>query len=260
MNKYEMRTCGIRRSGNYAIIYWLMAHFPKGVYNSFNLVPGQNPVIDGEMIFTIDNHSQMISFDRNAEKDIFFSYESIDLTKVQGNLGSLIPDKVQAIGKSEKEFDLLILRDPFNLMASICQYRFRCKHLAKDIYCGIKINGLRLWKMYAEEALDRTNYFNEKIVVLFNKWFTSKTYRRELCSKLGLRFTDKDIDFVSGKGSSFDRTSYQGKGHEMKVLERWKHFADVPQFKACFEDKEIWNMSDEIFGRIPGTEILKEKK
>ena len=118
MNRHEIRTCGIRRSDNHPILYWLMAHFPDGIYHEFNLLPGQSLVTDGSMSFIRDNYSKTKVFNKDTEKDIIYSYESIELPKLQGDLGSLVPNRVQTIGKSEKEFDLLILRDPFNLAAS----------------------------------------------------------------------------------------------------------------------------------------------
>ncbi len=259
MNRYEIRTCGIRRSGNHPIAYWLMAHFKAGIYYEFNLLPGQSPVTDGNMPFIVNNYSKTKVFNKHVYKDILYSYESIELPKVHGTLGSLVPNRVQALEESEKEFDILILRDPFNLAASWWKNRIDRKHKMKDILKGIKKVVLRRWKMYAAEVLGKTNYLEKKTVILFNKWFEDKAYRRGISEKLGLDFVDNGVDFVSGAGggSSFDGVSYSGRGQEMSVLERWKNFVDILQFRDFFCDEELWEMSEKIFGKIPGTEILK---
>jgi hypothetical protein len=49
---------------------------------------------------------------------------------------------------------------------------------------------------------------------------------------------------------------FEGRANEMKVLERWHHFADDRDFRQLFYDRELLELSEKIFGGIPGTECL----
>lgn len=57
-------------------------------------------------------------------------------------------------------------------------------------------------------------------------------------------------------GSSFDRLAMQNRANHMKVLERWKAYADDPNYASIFEDQTLVELSSRIFGHIHGTEHL----
>ena len=78
-------------------------------------------------------------------------------------------------------------------------------------------------------------------------------------ARLGIEPKDKDIVNEipeTGAGSSFDKMDYQGKAQQMKVLKRWEEFKDDSWFKGLF-DKEIFRLSEEIFGKMEDTECLQ---
>jgi len=126
-----------------------------------------------------------------------------------------------------------------------------------------EIEAKKLWKSYAKEYLGKTNYLGEnKIVINYNLWFSSKNYRNNIEKKLGLEPNDKKINEVLdiGRGSSFDGIKFNGKANKMKVLERWKLLADNAFYKTVLKDKELIKLSNKIFGKIPETEkIIKSK-
>ena len=157
------------------------------------------------------------------------------------------------LGESKRRLDLLIIKDPFNFFAS------RLKKWSTLTGIQNPDELVRLWKTYANEFLGVTNYLdNEKICISYNDWFTSKTYREVLAKKIGIIFTDKGIDQVSsiGGGSSFDGMKYQGQARNMRVLERWRNYAENEVFRSFFMDGELLELSHCIFGEIPGTEAL----
>jgi hypothetical protein len=84
-----------------------------------------------------------------------------------------------------------------------------------------------------------------------------------LAKKFGLPFKDVKDENMSkyGPGSSFDKFKYKGQAYKMKVLERWKVFKEYPFYRSIFEDKELVELSNKIFGKIPGTDtLLKQQK
>jgi hypothetical protein len=42
----------------------------------------------------------------------------------------------------------------------------------------------------------------------------------------------------------------------MRVLERWRAYESDPVFVEIFRDAELVELSDHIFGRIPGTKAV----
>jgi hypothetical protein len=160
------------------------------------------------------------------------------------------------VGKSENRFDVLLLRDPYNLFASRMKRESdnndnRYSLLAVDERETL----IRLWKQYAREFLGETNYLRfNKTVISFNRWVSDQEYRRELAGRFGFEFSDATMEEVVpvGGGSSFDGARKHQSASEMKVLERWQHFRDVPAFRSLFEDPEIAQLSQAIFGEIPG--------
>jgi hypothetical protein len=154
------------------------------------------------------------------------------------------------LGKSLFRYDVLLLRDPFNLFAS----RLKSRKIA------VKENDQSMvsaWLNYAKEFLGETHHLkHHKICINYNDWFLNLEYRKQLAESLGLEFSDAGMDEVSryGGGSSFNRQDLQGKARQMDVLNRWKYFADDPAYRQLFDNPEIFEYSERIFGRIPGTE------
>lgn len=106
---------------------------------------------------------------------------------------------------------VLIVRDPYNWLASWMSHtHFIPDNLEKDI------------SMYLDNLSQDTDMIN------FNKWFVSREYRDVVAHKLGITNRDIGINSVTsfGKGSSFDKKSFDGRAQEMKVLRRWENMKD----------------------------------
>ena len=87
----------------------------------------------------------------------------------------------------------------------------------------------------------------------------------QLSDKLGLTWNDKSLNKVARWGivtwgDSFDGMEYDGKASQMKVLERWKNFKDDPFYLSLFNDRELVELSETIFGHLPETELLVRNK
>lgn len=165
------------------------------------------------------------------------------------------------LGKSSRFFNLIILRDPFNNFASKYKWVLSGKQWTPSLD---SLKALPpLWKSYAQlymKAEDPENSDN-LITINYNKWFRSSEYREQLAQKLQLDSTDKGLEEVAKWGpntwgDSFDNMDYDGQATKMNVLERWKNYLEDPFFKSLFKDKMIIELSEKIFGAIPGTEVF----
>jgi len=288
VNKNEIRIIGLQRSGNHAIIEWIIRQCKGKVcfLNDIKAYPlGIEKVlyekINDEIILkNINNKLEYKEILRLKKDYLIYSYEDKRIKCLKRNNEKLF-------GKSLKKYYILILRDPFNLFAS------RIKLEEKRLLFGFKLNKkiklekimeillnkdtkknriirladylnknfskkriINLWKEHAAAYL--MNFTNKKFIVInYNKWFKEKKYRQEISKKLRLKYKEpKGISFFGG-GSSFDNIKYYKNPYRMKVLERWKQYVNNNTYKNIFKDKELIELSDKIFGKIPNTEILK---
>lgn len=250
MNREEMRIVGMSRSGNHAVINWILSQargrrcFVNCAEPRTNPFATARPLHDGRPIV-----ASYRPFDEDAErrgehsrKDLLVhSYEDCFLGSVASDLFERRHD--EWVGASLRRTDVLILRDPYNLFAS---------RIRAGVGTVTDRAAVRIWKQHARELLGlRCNLRQRRIAVSYNRWAADRDYRRRLAARLGLEFTDAGRQRVpaTANGSSFDGMRYDGRADRMRTLERWRHFAGDKRFEALF-DAEMHALSERIFGVI----------
>ena len=260
VNDHEVRIVGLRRTGNHAIFEWMKAQASGTIRHLNNLEAGINPY-RYKYDYLRDNYPQYqrsvarfkpLAKGQFQHRDwLFYSYEDHDLQKIAAP--HLEQKHDLFVGKSGKRTDLLILRDPFNLLAS----RLKSDMLPVK---NPKRTAVDLWLEYAQEFLGETQYLtHNKVCVNYNLWFQNRDYRAQIAQQLDLPFTDAGLETVSGAGggSSFEGKAFEGKAQAMAVLERWQKYADDATYQAFFKDHAaLLTYSEKIFGQIPGTAAL----
>jgi hypothetical protein len=149
------------------------------------------------------------------------------------------------LGSSREQRTVLVLRDAFNTFASVWRGKRRMRSRLHGFY-------RTHWKAYAREFLGETDYLPaDTVKISFNAWFADDAYRRRVASELGLDRSDRGLHRVSsdGGGSSFSGQQFQDRAQDMAVLDRWRHFADEPEFLAAFDDETV-DLSRRIFGDV----------
>ena len=237
-NGHEIRAIGMSRSGNHAIINWILAQ-SEGRWCHLNCVePGLNPFTSARPAqgrtwranFSMDMMRERAG--EHATKDLLlYNYEDCFLGLLDRADGKA---RCEAhVGRSARRTDLLILRDPFNLFAS------RKQGIESPVSSHVAI---RIWKQHARAALEGSRYLGATVqVVFYNRWVCERTYRASVAKSLGLPFTDagrKDVAHCGG-GSSFDALRYDGEADRMDVFNRWRHFAADDEFRATFDRRTV---------------------
>lgn len=260
-NKKEMRIFALRRSGHHAIINWIIYQV-KGRYCFLNDCKGSgNPFqtclrVNSKIASRLAEHNRLF-WDReirgrlSQKGTLIYNYEDQPFAEVLDRGPEATNEKW--VGASKNTYDILILRDPFNLLASKLKWAYGDKHgPSLDSFPRI----IQIWKEQAKEFLGETNYLKNKIVINYNFWFTSKEYRILLAALLGLKFDDKGIHEIAKWGpttwekTSFDGLKFDGNATKMNVLERWKNFQDDEFFRKLIADEELLVLSARIFGEI----------
>lgn len=264
VNQKEMRVVGMRRTGNHALLSWIEQQQPGETRHLNNVAAGKNPYR-----YKSDNlrryhpeHRDMSEVYRRQAKGAFIKRDCLISSYEDWSLAQITHPRFERnrslyLGKSAKCFDVIILRDPFNLFAS------RFKKKAKN-FLATKAKNLSMvdmWLEYAKEFVGESQYLQRQnlVCISYNHWFLDQAYRRELAAQLDLPFSDAGLSKVPtfGGGSSFDGTRLSGQATSMDVTNRWRHFEDDLAFRQFFQNEEIWHYSQQIFGDLPGTQSLR---
>ncbi|NJN61867.1 MAG: hypothetical protein HC795_10335 [Coleofasciculaceae cyanobacterium RL_1_1] len=260
VNHREICLIGFRRCGSHTFITWVMKQSeisprPKHLND---IQPGENP-FRHQYEYFLDHYAQKHpgvtkqlrkeSFGNLTKKStLIYNYEDFSLKQIFQP--RFIQQREMYVGKSETCFDVLLLRDPYNLLASRFKKGFRSVKAWHQNFAD-------MWIEFAKEYLGETQFLtNNKLCVSYNEWVTSRDYRQTIAEKLGLTFTDQGFDTVNTQagGSSFDGLEYRDNPSQMKVFERWKHYEKDPIFCQILNNSEMLELSEKIFGHIPGTE------
>lgn len=247
-NRNEVCVAALQRSGHHAIINWIVANSagPACFLNDCRL--NLNPF----MTFAGDE-----GIEHTTKNLLIYNYEDRELSELFTL--EFMDNRTRWFGKSERSVYVLIMRDPFNNFAS--KYRWAVngtKWTPETEWIARVLPGL--WKSYAKEFLGLTNFMPApKVFLSYNRWFIDEEYRQEIAGRLELASADKGLTEVARWGpntwgDSFDNLDFDGRALEMKVLERWRYFADDPVFRNLFRDSELLSLSQKIFGAIPGTD------
>jgi hypothetical protein len=257
VNRRELRIIGMSRSGNHAIINWIMRQaigrvcFLNCAEPKTNPFRTARPMADGKRFSTVGcrvSLSQELQGNFSQKDWLLYSHEDCFLGMVVHDDFERNHDRY--VGRSAERTDVLILRDPFNLFASRLQAQYS-QVTART--------AVRIWKQHAREFCGRRPYLPQgRVPISFNDWAVDRQYRRRIAERLGLGFTDAGFEEVSrtGGGSSFDGTAYDGRASGMDVLQRWKHCRQDERYLQLF-DRQMVELSEEIFGVIPGTGQLR---
>lgn len=240
----EIRFIAMMRSGQHAIINWLLSQLPKP-YQFVNdpLHPTNEHLYKTRLI---------------SPEDLYLVYNIEDRFILPGieECESFLYD--HSAEREGEIFNVLILRDPFNMFASRYARQTGRKNLAtgekqsEEIKSGrwsplggwTTKKAIECWKNHAQEIHSPTEI---NMIIQFNEWVQSEEYRQSISESLGLDFNDSEITkraAVQGEGSSFEGLK---DNKNDKVLTRYKKYKYDKYFNSLF-DQEVKDMCQEIFG------------
>ena len=264
-NDLEIRVFGQKRSGHHAVMGWLATQFSGSTFFLNDCIPFLDPFLNhintegfirryrgllrhglhgrtnDLTVFPAQENpdASVEKWRRTRKQRLIVSFEDFDLSCYEPHI---VPSGY--VGGSRKVVNVLVLRDPFNHLASTM--RFYGGEFTEE--CGEHV--MCLWKQYAREVLGKTTYLPNRICISYNQWFSSREYRDQVGSWFGVKNTDEGLNAVSpnGGGSSFDKSAYHGKAQAMPVLNRWTEFASDARFLQLFADPELAGYANMLFG------------
>ena len=226
------RIPSLKRMGNNAIMYWLLSQYKGQTIYLNEVAPFSKPFLAYGCKPLEENWNLEAFFYRN---------EDWPVSLLNSRFNDAIFDDYYI--NYESKTDILILRDPFNHLAS--RYKAGFFQTKSSLY-----NCADLWLILAREYAGHTNFCKNKIQINYNKWTKDIDYRKSISAIFGTSFSDEKLNVVAkdGGGSSFNQFEYQGNAGKMETTNRWKHFLNNEGYMGIFKNKEIYDLSDKIFG------------
>ncbi|MEM8633358.1 MAG: hypothetical protein AAGF33_00130 [Pseudomonadota bacterium] len=224
VNDVELKVLGMRRSGNHAILTWILRSANTGMPDKDHIFLNNCKLIENAYRLQSDYRSPEYSNEeyslikerrnRSYRKTgvLIRSFEDFD------TMAFRTPENQAYYGRSRKKITATILRDPLNLFASRIKVGY--------IEAKTKLSLIDLYLDNAR-ALDDSSFEHP---ILYNKWLLSQNYRSDLLVLLGITGPDIHDDKPArfGPGSSFQKQ--ESPLHSQDLLSRWIEFRHDPWF------------------------------
>lgn len=218
ISSFNSAFVGLRRSGNHAVLDWLLAHHNNWIHYN-------NVVLEDLTTDQVVHHGKDPDY-------VVASFEDYDLRAIS-----------ERIGNRER---IVLLRDPFNLFASrLAMVRKfvsdpECKFTCLDLISRRAIN---LWKQYAREFIYA--HVANTVFINFNLWYEDQEYRKDISRVMGWEHTD--AGFASHQGWQFSGGSSFSGGNP---LESWKNLRDDDEYLSMFDEETVF-LSETMYGTKP---------
>jgi predicted O-methyltransferase YrrM len=258
-SKKQICLSGMSRSGNHAILNWIASQFNGRVEFRNNVSHTGTAKFIGDpassglpkRLWRLPDQPKHIS----GEPRLFlYSREN------ESNPTAELLDGIQ----SSTSTRIVILRDPFNLLASIFEYFNVYKRIWFNEGWVKRDDMIKLFAVKWLEYADSYENNRDITPISYNRWVCDEGYRDDVATSLNVDFrTDKSMLSVprNGGGSSFDKSKLNGSGVDMKVLTRWnKYKFDKDYVDTLKSNPELLEVSNRIFGEIDGiAEMLNDE-
>lgn len=252
---------GLSRSGNHAIIRWMVGQYEDSGYEVFfhnnaikNFMEYLNLRGGGGMHGLPSPNPKFIDIlmhiTRNDKKVFVISFEDLTIDERLGQMTEFA------------DHNVVILRDPYNLFASRIQGLLppRGRKGAKKVSDLQEAEVNKYISQYQEFA-GESSHLKNKVCISYNSWVADSDYRKATSESLGAKFTDAKYRYRAcssfGPKSPIELPSEKPED----FLERYKACWEDPMFNRIKESEELATISKNIFGlEVDGAGKLKDDR
>ena len=238
----------MRRSGHHAVINWIRYQTPR-IHVFLNACrPTAHPLDSCHLSQSRVGYG---SFDVRMRRSLARVVRSRFVNYILYNFEDALPrlenDQPDQAFFGGIVMTVLVLRDPFNLLASRLHWErtFRARFSGGDsrLVSARLRQAAHLWKTFARRAMRPPE--GRHLLVKYNDWCNSRDYRRQLARHLKLPGIDMHMDEIArwGPGSSFEGDAICSPDHRLRTLGRWRAFVEDDQYRDCVLDSELLELS-----------------
>lgn len=236
----QIRFIGDRRGGQHGVIQWMLSQFPGRIFNKNNAM----------YLHNIKRLSGFPSL-RNFK---FYKYVPPfqNIIAITSNYEDKCYTDLKSFGRKPigcKLYDIIILRDPYNLFASKL-YGHRYSYGERENRWFLFHNRIEQWIKKAKEYINKECY-----TLNYNTWFQDVEYRRNFISQFPeFEFNDTTINQIPKdrrfRSSFDDYEQYKNNANQMGVLDRWQvpYVQQSEMFQQLCQNEEVRELSKTIFG------------
>jgi len=231
INQREIMVNALQRSGHHAFIVWMLENCPRHLF--LNCVQddrflrprfvSQRPELRfvNDLDLSIERED---AGDLTPKELIAYNTEGFLIADALSIFRS--PAKAGRIGRSRSAFFTVLLRDPFNNLASLAT-RSRGNSDKLETKVALWLDHFEAFKKGATGA-------TETVPVLYNRWLRDEAYKRQLAERFGITAGEGPSEIVQwGGGSSFGDTRIDASEIEL----RWQRVKDLPVYRNLFRDE-----------------------
>uniref|UniRef100_A0A6M3ISH3 Uncharacterized protein n=1 Tax=viral metagenome TaxID=1070528 RepID=A0A6M3ISH3_9ZZZZ len=281
-NEMEIRVWSLARTGHHAVMNWVasMVGEPVHLFETLSLRRVFRDPYDGDPYRTRFNTSDFVlaqdpSFGAiyvplphmrdwpeedirplrlRRKKCVMYSYLVNHRCYYHfWNIADSVQNRPYTLGDSRYKYDVVILRDVHNWLASFIASGSR-EGGSENPQLGICLKYVDFWICTAHEFIGDTQYLPfegfEKVCISYNQWFASRKYRRQVAKQFNLHYSEKGM----GRMSPIGRTSFgedRANARGMRVLERGEMLegGHLRMYREVLDSRpEAVELSDRIFG------------
>lgn len=227
---------GSQRSGHHAVMRWFAAqHTRKDFthYNNCRKSKKDDTKLKGNLC-NCCNFFGSIKDHTKITNNMILNFENKHIKYIE-KCCQLHPICNENIKK------IIVFRDHYNWIAS---------YISKwSINRLLATNAINLWIESAEKILElaseeaeNTNYD----FIIYNHWCDSKSYRKQICKKYNLNFTDAKFKEISkhGNGSSF--TFPKEKYNTRNYNQRCELYMNDPEYLKIVNDPKLIALTESV--------------
>ena len=161
-HKDIIRVYSIRRSGQHAIIYWILNNYNGNYYFSNNVIQNTHVYYGGDF--------QEVRF-RPYKRRYLLIY-NIENPLLNYHYGNKVI-KENGTGRFNNDINIIIIRTAKNTFSSYYSANWEWDSFFKDNLDYRNFIKLK-WLILAKEVLNETNHLDNKIIILYDKWIVDQ--------------------------------------------------------------------------------------
>lgn len=239
------RFFGVQRSGNHAIINWIMSQYDPAktfFYSGCNVdIPSLNSWArlehDGVMVRGNERGAQKAQLLLSKAKHcdvILVSYENEDVLFFLR--GEEVDKNITPFIESNSTLNIFIIREFLNWLAStyVLVSKLPGHQPGSGLWYQTIEKRIAQWSDTARVGmLLSQDPPQDTVCVYYDTWMSDGDYRGRLLETFGVLNGDTSLPRVKnyGGGSSFDGMKYKNAPEKMNTISRWEQFAEDEHYR-----------------------------